>query len=86
MHFSFVSSLVGLTFDTTDNALTIHRCGTATGYVLCIICMYAAMQKNINPIAVLNAWLWEVPVDGVQSTKSAEDCLMIAPMVQTFYR
>ena len=32
MQFSFVSSLVGLPFDTTNNALTIHRCAAATTY------------------------------------------------------
>ena len=32
VHFSFVSSLVGVPFDRTDNALTIFRCGTAGRY------------------------------------------------------
>ena len=33
MHFSFQSSLSGVPFDTTDNALTIFRCSSALQYV-----------------------------------------------------
>ena len=33
-HFSFLSSLVDLPFGTTNNALTIHRCGVARTYVI----------------------------------------------------
>ena len=32
MHFSFVSSLVGIPFDTADNALTIFNCAAGSRY------------------------------------------------------
>ena len=70
MHFSFVSSLVGIPFDTADNALTIFNCTAGSRYAdrKCIlICS--------NFIAVLIALGLAVPVDGVWSTNSAEDHL-----------
>ena len=33
IHFSFLSSLLNVPFDTANNALTIYRCGSATQYV-----------------------------------------------------
>ena len=75
---------MGIPFDTINDALTIHRCQAAAKYVSLAMMCYT-IEFNAST-AALSVWLWAVPVDGVQSTNSAEDFKMIVQMQAISYR
>ena len=66
MHFSFVSSLVNMPFDRTDNATTIYRCNATNRYDSIIVPKYSdELNEYVFETAVVSVLRLGMPVDGV---------------------
>ena len=78
IHFSFLSSLLNVPFDTANNALTIYRCGSATQYVT--TCYHTSSNYSILFIGVVTVFQLVVPVDGVLLVLSVVDSQVTALM------
>ena len=83
MHFSFQSSLAEVPFDTTDNALTIFRCSSASQYVGRII---SYQQYSIMFTGVLIVLRLVVCVGGVRSGQYVVDYLKTVLMLPILCR
>ncbi len=73
--FSFVSSLINIPFATEEDAITFYSCPAATRYLCACACSVVLIPINAHLMvaAARSVWGRTMRVDGVSTTRSAEE-------------